>query len=223
MPLYQSTYHSKIFRDFKEIEADNYRRIIHFYEDKEDTIRGLDFEEYFEMLLSYVNSLFEVGFHQKHLLMVDVAIETAIQNNVQYYEGEDVFEKLLFRKAASHFRCVQYDRCDYVLRELIRINPYREDSIMFLKKCLRRKEPLFLDRAKAASIFLFLLAAGIICLEVLLVRPFYTMYAEPVEFSRNTLFLLGCSAWVGGLLIHRWRVEKQVEKFVRQVRRRKAD
>ena len=214
MPLYQSTYHSKTFRDFKEIESDNYRRIIHFYEEREDTIRGLEFDEYFELLIAYVNSLFEVGFHQKHLLMVDVAIEEAINNNVQYYAGEDIFEKLLFRKAASHYRCAELDRCDYVLRELIRINPYREDAILFLKKCLRRKEPLFLNRAKALSIFCFLLAAAVVCGEVLLVRPFYAIYTETVEWSRNGIFLFGCISLAGGVLLHRLRVERRVERFV---------
>lgn len=218
MPIYQSTYHSKTYRDFKGIEFDNYRRIIHFYEERESTIRGLDFEEYFEMLTAYVKSLFEVGFHQKHLLMVDVAIEEAINHNVQYYAGEDIFEELLFRKAASHYRCIEYDRCDYVLRELIRINPYREDAIMLLKKCLRRKEPLFVNRAKALSIFCFLLAAAIICGEVLLVRPFYSMYAETVEWSRNGIFLFGCLSLVCGLLLHRLRVERQVERFVGKAR-----
>jgi len=218
MPIYQSTYHSKTYRDFKGIEFDNYRRIIHFYEERESTIRGLDFEEYFEMLIAYVKSLFEVGFHQKHLLMVDVAIEEAINNNVQYYAGEDIFQELLFRKAASHYRCIEYDRCDYVLRELIRINPYREDAIMLLKKCLRRKEPLFLDRAKALSIFCFLLAAAIICGEVLFVRPFYSMYTETVEWSRNGVFLFGCLSLVGGVLLHRLRVERRVEHFLENSR-----
>ncbi|MEQ8706791.1 MAG: hypothetical protein RIC19_22850 [Phaeodactylibacter sp.] len=221
MALYQSTYHSKIFRDFKEIDAANYRRIIHFYEAREDTIRGLDFEEYFEMLIAYVNSLFEVGFHQKHLLMVDVAIEEVIVHNVESLPGENLYEQLLFRKAASHFQCLQYEKCHYVLMQLIRIDPYNTDAISFLKKCLRRMEPVFLERAKATAIFLFLLAALVIAIEVLLVRPFYEMHADLIERSRNTIFGIGCLSLVGGLLWHRYRVEQRVEQMVQLIRREK--
>ena len=41
MPYYQSTYYSRIFRDFKEIDAVNYRRVIRFYEEKEEEIKRL--------------------------------------------------------------------------------------------------------------------------------------------------------------------------------------
>jgi hypothetical protein len=221
MSLFKSTYHSKTFRDFKEIEVTNYRRIIHFYEDREDAIRRLDFEEYFEMLVAYVNSLFEVGFHQKHLLMVNVAIEEVIVQNVESPPGESLYEQLLFRKAASHFQCLQYEKCHYVLLQLIRIDPYHNDAISFLKKCLRRMEPTFLERAKATAIFLFLLAALVISIEVLLVRPFYEMHTDLVERSRNTIFGIGCLSLVGGLLWHRFRVEQRVERMVQQIRRKK--
>ena len=222
MPFYQSTYHSKVFRDFREIDATNYRRIIHFYENKEDIIRGLDFDEYFEMLVAYVNSLFEVGFHQKHLLMVDVAIEEVIMQNVESPPGESLYETLLFRKAASHFQCIQYEQCHYVLLQLIRIDPFNTDAISFLKKCLRRMEPTFLERAKATAIFLFLLAALVIAIEVLLVRPFYEMHAGLVERSRNFIFGIGCLSLVGGQILHRFRVEQRVERLVQQIRRKKS-
>lgn len=63
MLFYQFIYYFKIFCDFKGIEAINYWCIIYFYEDWEDMICGLDFEEYFEMFVVYVNSFFEVGFY----------------------------------------------------------------------------------------------------------------------------------------------------------------
>ena len=118
MPLYQSTYHSRIFRDFKEIDAANHRRIIRFYEDKEEDIQRLDFEEYFQLIVAYVNALFEVGAYQKHLLMVDVVIEMTIVHNVERYKGEDIYEKMLFRKAASLYNIMEYAKAEYILREL---------------------------------------------------------------------------------------------------------
>lgn len=222
MPFYQSTYHSKIFRDFKEIDAANYRRIIRFYEDKEEEIRQMEFQEYFQLLTAYVNALFEVGAYQKHLLMVDIVIEMAIVHNVELYRGEDIYQKMLFRKAASLYNIMDYDKAEYILRELIKIDPYSEDAVLFLRKCLRRKQPAFLHSAKAASIFLFLLSAFVISIEMLFVRPFYKQQADEVEMARTGIFLLGCGVLAGSILIHRWVVQRRVYSFVEETRNAKT-
>lgn len=221
MPFYQSTYHSRIFRDFKEIDAANYRRVIRFYEDKEEEIKRLDFEEYFELITAYVNALFEVGAYQKHLLMVDVVIEMVIVHNVEVYKGEDIFQKMLFRKAASLYNIMEYGKAEYILRELIKIDPYCEDFILFLRKCLRKKEPGFLNKAKAASILLFLLSAFVISVEVLFIRPFYKAHVDAVEASRTAIFLLGCTVLLGGTLLHGWLVQHRVHLFVEKTRNSK--
>ena len=73
----------------------------------------------------------------------------------------------------------------------------------------------------ARSMLLFLLAALVISIEVLLVRPFYEMHADLIERSRNTIFGIGCLSLVGGLLLHRFRVEQRVERMVQQIRHEK--
>lgn len=223
MAYSSSTYHSRTYRDFKEIEPVDYRRIIRFYEEREDAIQQLDFEESFELLAAYVNALFEVGAYQKHLLMVDFAIEMAIRYNIGMYHGEDIFHKLLFRKAASLYNRMEYEQAEYILRELVRIDPAGRDAAQFLKKCLRRREPSFLKTAKAGSILLFMLSAFIISLEVLFVRPFYKLYAEPVEITRTAIFLAGWVALLGSIALHRYRVERKVEKFVAGALRKKME
>ena len=221
MPYYQSTYYSRIFRDFKEIDAVNYRRVIRFYEDKEEDIKRLDFDEYFELIVAYVNALFEVGAYQKHLLMVDVVIEMAIVHNVKIYRGEDIYQKMLFRKSASLYNIMEYDKAEYILRELIKIDPYSEDTILFLRKCLRKKAPGFLNNAKAFSIFLFLLSAFLISIEVLFIRPFYKEQVAEIEATRTGIFLLGCTVLAGGVLLHRWLVQRKVSLFVAKRRNAK--
>ena len=64
----KSTYHSKVFRNFKEIEREDYHNVIRYYEANEEEIGQLDFEEYFELLLAYIHALFRLEKYQKHLL-----------------------------------------------------------------------------------------------------------------------------------------------------------
>lgn len=221
MSFSPSTYQSKIFRDFKAIEGNAYRQIIHFYEKLETEINQLDFEEHFEVLTAYVNALFEVGSYQKHLLLVDLVIETAIQNNIAFYKGEDIFLKMLFRKAASLYNLLEYEKAEYILREIIRINPWNKDAVLFLKRCLRRRQHRYVQVTRALSIVLFLLAAMVIALEVLMVRPFFKEYTFIVEQSRFTLFGMGGLLLLGVSFIHRLRVEYQVNNFVHRIRQEK--
>lgn len=225
MPYYQSTYHSKLYRDFKEIEHTDYRGVVRFYEEHESQIRQLEEDEHFDLLVAYVNSLFEMGAYQKHLLMADVVIELTVERNIQVYQGSDLFCTTLFKKAASLYNLLEFNKAEYILRELVRIDPRNAEVILFLKKCRRRQSLGIIQHTRAASIFLFLLTALIISIEVLFVRPFYDMHTALIERTRFSTFGLGCFLLVAGDLIHRWQVERNVNQFVRETRssKRRAD
>ena len=212
------TYYSKLYRDFKEIDQTAYQDIIRFYEDREEAIRKLDFYEYFEAFVSYVNALFQVGAYQSHLLMVDVLIETVIEENIRIYKGKDLFKDALFKKAASYFNIHEFHQSEQLLQQYIRIYPNDEQGILFLKKCLRKQRPTYLNNAHAITIFVLLLTALVIAIEVLFVRPFYNMHTSLIEQTRNSMFFFACSVLVGATLYQRWQVELQVERFVKEIR-----
>lgn len=218
----KSTYYTKIYRDFKELEIGDHRAIVNYYDEHEQDIRELDFQEYFEVLVTFVNALFQIGKYQKHLLMIDVAIEASVMNNIKIYQEEDVFHKLLFQKAASCYHTFDLERADHILRELIKMNPKDKISILFLKKCLRRKQPNFIAKSRAISIFLFLATAVVICADVLIIRNFFnnihhqTTILTYILLGGAIVTLIGAEAW------HRWCISKEVDDFVRVFRRIKG-
>jgi len=223
MTFSQSTYHSKIYRDFKDIDASAYRTIMRFYEEREDDIQQLDFEEYFELLHAYTTALFEIGSYRKHLLMVDVVIEISILQNIHEFKGKDVYCTMLFKKAASHYNLLEYAQAEHILQELIKINPNDLDTVAFLKKCLRRQRPRYVKTGRAIAVFLFLCTALVIALDILVIRHFYALYEPTAELVRNTLFI---SAWIILLasdLWLRWQVEQRVNLFVEKIKTRKLE
>ncbi len=221
MQFLQPTYYSKLFRDFKSIDAAAYRDIIHFFERHEQDIRQLDFEEYFEMLYAYVNALFEAGMYRRHVVMADEVIEAAICHNIHLHGQEDVFRKALFRKAASLYHISDYTGAVHILRELLRIDPADADAMALLEKCLHHMEnqPLLIFRA--GSILLLLLSALVVCVEMLVVRPFYAMHTSWVETLRNAMFAGALVVLALGEGLHRWLVRRQVRTFVATHRQRK--
>lgn len=218
----KSTYHTKIYRDFKEIEIGEYRAIVDYYDEFERDIRELDFQEYFEMMVAFVDALFQLGKYQKHLLMVDVAIEASVMNNIKMYQDTDIFHKLLFQKAASAYHTFDLERADHILRELIKMNPKDRISAMFLKKCLRRKQPNFIATSRAISIFLFLTTAVVICADVLIISNFFHQIHPETVILRNVLFGMSIAILVFAECWHRWKVSKEVNDFVKIFRRIKS-
>ncbi len=217
----RSTSYSNVYREFRAIEASEWRTIIRFYEEFEPTMDGLDFQEYFEMLLAYAKALFEIGAFEKHIAMADKVIEVSMMNNVKFFNGEDVFQTTLFKKAASNYQLHKFENCDYILRELLRIDPYHNDGAMFLRKCLRKIKSSFIRQTRGITISLILLSAIIVCIEVVVIRSLYPEYSDLVKTMRNAILLTSFIVLVGGDVFHRLRCSREVDNFVEHLKKRK--
>ena len=215
------TYHSPIYRGFKSIEVDNHRSVIRYFEEHEDAIVRLEFGEYFEMLVAYSNALFEIGAYTKHLLMADVIVEASIEENVQYFHGEDVYYNTLFRKAASFYNLYEYDKAEHILRELIKMNPYDTNAVSFYKRCLMDRKGKLLKRMRAGSMVFFLLTPVIIAIQVLVIQNFYSDKVELFEDIWLITFLLGWVFYLSGDLLHRQHNIEKVKKLVNTAKHEK--
>ena len=216
----RSTYHSNLYREFRTIDAAEWRTIIRFYELYEEKMDGLDFEESFDMLLAYCNALFEIGDHDKHLAIADRVLEASVMNNVKFFNGIDVFQKTLFKKAASSYNLYELEKCDYLLRELLRIDPFDNDSVLFLKKCLRDMRSSVVKKTRAASMLFLIISAFIICTELLVVQPLYPELGGLAALLRDTTLGLTVFLLLGGELYHRMRCQREVDNFVEHLKRR---
>ncbi len=214
-------FQSELYVKFLGIGLKKYRKVILFYEEHEIQIMALHFDEYFELFISYINALFEVGEHQKFLLNVDEGIELSIARPVHLYRGEDLYHKLLFRKAACLYHQMRYAEARYILEELIKIQPWNDHTIMFLKKCNRAKKPRYVMDCIAAGVFIFIITAIIIAIEVFFIRQYFDEHTSMISAARNAMFLLGVVVLASGQSIHFWKTHKVVENFVAKQRKRK--
>jgi tetratricopeptide (TPR) repeat protein len=213
------TYYSPLYRNFRAIEAGEFRKIVYFYERNEKEILKLDFEEYFELLVNYTQALFEIAAYQKHLLMADVVIETSFSENITAIGGQEIFRSTLFQKAASYYNLFEFSKAIHVLSELIKIDPTDKNVSEFLERCLRKNRPQLIRRSRAIAIFLFLATALIISIEALIVRNFFINWAGLVEFSRNCLFILGMIILVSGEFIQRFSAKRDVLRLIQSVKK----
>jgi tetratricopeptide (TPR) repeat protein len=215
------TYYSQLYRNFRAIEAGEFRKLVHFYERHEKEIVHLEFVEYFELLVTYTNALFEIAAYQKHLLMADVVIEISFAENITEVGGQEIFHATLFQKAASYYNLFDFPKAIYILSELVKMEPNNPEVAEFLERCLRQNRPQLIRHTRAIAIFIFLATALIISVEALIIRNFYANWAHLVEISRNYLFVLGFIVLIGGELVHRFKAKREVLKLINSAKNKK--
>ncbi len=217
----QSTFQSRIYLEFLEIASNEYRAIVQYFEDNLEDIKLLHFDEYFELLLAYLDGLFQLRHFQSYLKRVDVAIEATILRNIKHHHGFNVYERLLFRKATALYNVMEYQKAEYILKELLKMNPNKKKYADFLRKCLNKAIPGFIHKTRAVSVILFFLSAFIISIEILLIRQFYEVHHSDVQILRNITFCLGWIVLLGGEAIHRMKVKKRVSLTVENIKVKK--
>lgn len=219
----RSTYHSRVYRDYLAIEPKDYQRIIRFYERRQEQINQLEYDEQSELLFVFTNALFEVGAYQQYLQVVDHAIMITLEEklSLSLSDKQDFFEKFLFRKAAAYIQTQQLNQAEHVLKELLRIHPEYEFADLLLRQTLRKQDISITYHSRPASIFLFGLSALIIAIEILIIRPFYDLHVDSIEWTRNFVFVIGLIVLIMGELITYWRAFRTTQMVTSKSSRQK--
>lgn len=210
-------HYSAIYRDFRAIDPADHQRMIRTYEEMEQDIGRLDPKEYFELTVRYVDALFATGAHRRHLLMVDLVIYTSIERNIQFLDGEDVYERMLFRKAASAFRLQQYSDTEHITTELMRMYPQQMLYPRLLRTTRFKQEKKLLQFGRATAIFCFLITALIIVLDLLIVKNFYPSEHQAMTWLRNDVFLAGILVLLGAYGFAYYRSRRFVSQLSKQI------
>lgn len=215
-------YRLKLYRNFKALEANDFHGIVRYYERLEDDIRTLDFEEYLDCTVTYTEALFQTADHGRHLVMCDHLLELVIMQNVETWGGEDIYAKILFRKAASLYRLHEYAKAEHVLRELLKLHPWERLPLRFLKTCLLRQKPAWLINTRAAAVGLLVLSSALVAVEIFVIKPFFSAFYPAAQAVHQALLIAGVGVLLFGECRHAWQCEKHALDFARRMRRRKA-
>ena len=220
---YLPAYRLRLYRNFKAIDTADYHGIVRYYEQFEDAIGSLDMEEYFDCTWAYTNALFEIGNYAQHLVMCDHLLELVIMQNIENWGGEDIYAKLLFKKAAALYQLQEYPKAAYILRELIKLYPNYRMSVRFLRACLLRQRPKWLTTTRAVAMFLAFLTAGAIALELFVIHPFFPDYYQGALITHNVLLGISLLTLAGSEFWHAWRCYREANCFARKMRARKKN
>lgn len=205
---------SPIYRGFRLLEENAFRAKVHYFEKHETAIRQLDFDDFFEILLAYSQALHHSENYFRHLTITDEIINISLSQNIISFQGEDVLQSALAEKSKSLFKINDFDAAIYVTTENLKLNPFDDANIVFLRKCFWAKIPSYLPKMKALSIASFLLCALVIAIEFIVIRTLFEQYTTIVENTRNIIFLLGIFMLLAGYSLHLFQTFKATRKTV---------
>lgn len=208
-------HYSQTYRRLRDLDPEDYQRIIRMYEEREDEIGRLDVLENFELTVYYVNALFATGAYRQHLMMVDLVIEGSMRHNIREVDDieGDVFEYLLFQKGASAYRLRDFALTTHIARELIRIDRKRDHYARFLRIALFRSRPRLLQFGRATFILCLLIAAMMIITNLIFVAHFYPIYEVPLRKATLAVFGTGCGALIAIYGFAYWRAHREAFGF----------
>lgn len=211
----EARHYSQLYRRLRDLDPHDHQRIIRLYEELETEIGRLDVLEYFELTVYYVNALYQTGAFRQHQLMIDLVIEGGIRHNITEVEGisGDIFQHLLFHKAAAAFRLRHFDVAIHVARELVRIDPGRDLYARFLRMALFKEQTATLQFGRAGFIFCVLLAAFLITMNLLVVINFNPEYVAGFQAAIASVFALGILCLSGAYGLAYWRAHRAAYRF----------
>ena len=198
-------YGSSTLQAFCSIDKGAHREKIRFFNSNRADIHNLPLDEYVLVLDGYAVALFETGRYHKYLRVADELIRLSMEYNIVYLDEKDLYFDTLFQKAASYYNLRRTDKAILILRQLMAIQPDNESVRLFLINCYVRKGASRITTIRKWCVVAIMASAGIIAIELLLIRPFVEAAVTPVELTRNTLFLTSALTLLGAELWVRYR------------------
>ncbi len=213
----KTTYQSAVYQDFESLDNRNYHEIVRFCEQNRAKMLALNFEEFFIMELSYCNALFFMDNFEKHIKIANEVIRLSISNNIQYYQGEDIYHKTLFQKAQSHYSLNHLSEAIHITKELIKMNSEPKEYQQFLKLCYTNNEVPILELLRGYGVLICFISATLFLLNILIIEPFYPDSVFLINIISATGLVIGGLMLTAGLTIHRWKAYRKFQIFINQI------
>lgn len=208
--------HNQIYWQYFKLGDLAYRDRVRLFEDNPAEISELIFEDRIEIEIDYLFCLFEIGRYERYVSKVDSLIELVIEENIFDFRGVDIYEELLFRKAACYFQLKQYVKSNSILKQLIslnRTNPYYIGLYTISKRKIHND--IFMS-IKAMAIVCFMIVLSITLARIIL-EPFLQFYFAPFILLRTILFFFSILLLIGMEGFFQYKIYKETGMFTYQV------
>lgn len=197
-----------VYQGYFSLGDTAYREKVRYFEEHPEDIDFLNFDDRIELEMDYMLCLFEIGRYERFLRCVDKVIEEVISENIFSYRDENIFEELLFRKAASLYQMKKFEESKALLKQLIKINPHNTLFLGLYAMCNRQIHDDMIVTVRATAMAAFLIVLGITIARIFL-DPFLDTYMQPFILLRTLLILYIFMSLCALELVFQYRLYKE--------------
>jgi len=187
-----------------------FRDKVRFYESNKALIHYLNYDERIDVNLDYLICLFEIGKYHKFLSKVDALIEIVIVDNIFTYNGLNIYNDLLFKKAACLYNTGQYTKSETVLKAIVKLDQENTAARALFGKCKRKQGRDWYEGTKAIAVVMLISAVAIAFAQLLVVKPFWGSLSPTFSMLKMTCFVLGIIALIGNEIYLRYAIGKEI-------------
>ncbi len=206
------SYDRSILIFYKEINEFSFREKVKFVEENRHEINALRNNDRMYIELDFLLSLFQIGDYERFLQFVDHQLENVIGYNIFTFKNKDIYFQLLQNKALSLFHLRKDQQGLSLALQLKRMSQESMVVDYIIRNILLRKERLWYRQVHATVIALAFGAAGVLFLELLVIRPFYPEFITIIEPLRNIMLIISVLLVIVNQLALYLIVSKEMKK-----------
>ncbi len=146
----------RIYQEFKSIDPEDFQGVIRLYDQYAEQIRVFDFEDFFDCTLIFANALYETKKHVRSVAVCTELLEIIIQENIQAWAGEDVYQAILLQKGASLWYLKNYKEASHHLTQFAKMYPNNETGKVLLRASMIKQVPPSMGYIRLVTVMLIM-------------------------------------------------------------------
>jgi tetratricopeptide (TPR) repeat protein len=200
-----------LYLDYFSKSTNAFTEKVNFFETHRTALNNLDDYQIQEIKIDFTLCLFEIGKYERFIHLVDELIEMVISENIYTFNGSNIFNLLLRKKASALINLNRHDKALPIIEELIKINKKDKNLAYIFYLCKRRLNKGSEEIIKGTAIIAIIFALSLKFAVIFAVDPFYSEYLYTFSTITTTLFTFGALLFFYNEVYRRHQIKKELK------------
>jgi tetratricopeptide (TPR) repeat protein len=203
----------KLYIEYFRKGSDAYADKVKFFEDHKNELHFLDPAQWNEIQIDFVLCLFQIGRYERYLEEVDCVIELVIRENIYFFEGKNIFNYLLRKKASCFINLKQHKKALPIIEQLIRLDKDDPNHAYIYELTMRKESMKNEEVVKGTAIIALIAGLSLKFAETFVIDPFFEDYLNTFSTFTLGLFIIGASLLVSNEIYRRLTIKYKLNKI----------
>ena len=162
-----------LYNKYLYLDDNAYYDKVRFYEQNELDVYNMRLEDSLWIQSGYLEAVYKISDYKKYCNKSQDLLERLIFHNISYFQGEDLYQETLHRRAASLYHLKKYEDSIHTAEQLLKIDGCRNNTAKILFYAHRSSYQKTLKVIKAGLMAALLGSASVLLFEQIVVASFF--------------------------------------------------